>query len=80
VAIAEVHGPRAGVEAVETVQKNRQLESNDLLYAVLAEFESQLNDLLAAASLDSIIARTAIQKGKKGQRIIDTLRIAELTC
>jgi hypothetical protein len=43
------------------------LESSDLLYVVLAEFESQLNDLLAAASLDSIIARTAIQKGKKGQ-------------
>jgi RNA polymerase sigma factor (sigma-70 family) len=67
VAIAEVHGPRAGIEAVEAVQNNRQLESYYLLYAVLAEFESQLNDLLAAASLDSIIARRAIQKGKKGQ-------------
>lgn len=67
VAIAEVHGPRAGVEAVEAVQNNRQLESNFLLDAVLAEFESQLNDLLAAASLDLIIARRAIQKGKKGQ-------------
>jgi len=67
VAIAEVHGPQAGIEAVEAVQNNRQLGSYYLLYAVLAEFESQLNDLLAAASLDSIIARTAIQKGKKGQ-------------
>ena len=44
----------SGGEEVEAVQNNRQLESNDLLYAVLAEFESQLNDLLAAASLDSI--------------------------
>ena len=50
VAIAELHGPRAGVEAVEAVQNNRQLGSYYLLYAVLAEFESQLNDLLAAAS------------------------------
>jgi RNA polymerase sigma factor (sigma-70 family) len=50
VAIAEVQGPRAGIEAVEAVQNNRQLESYYLLYAVLAEFESQLNDLLAAAS------------------------------
>jgi RNA polymerase sigma factor (sigma-70 family) len=49
VAVAEVHGPRAGIEAVEAVQNNRQLESYYLLYAVLAEFESQLNDLLAAA-------------------------------
>ena len=81
VAIAEVHGPQAGIEAVEAVQNNRQLESNELLYVVLAEFESQLNDLLAAASLDSIIGRRAIQKGKKGHKlIIDTLRIAELTC
>jgi predicted RNA polymerase sigma factor len=32
---------------------------------VLAEFESQFDDLLAAASLDSIIARRAIQKGEK---------------
>jgi len=50
VAIAEVHGPQAGIEAVEAVQNNRQLGSYYLLYAVLAEFESQLNDLLAAAS------------------------------
>jgi hypothetical protein len=41
------------------------LESNELLYAVLAEFESQLNDLLAAATLNSMIARTAIQKAKR---------------
>jgi predicted RNA polymerase sigma factor len=31
VAIAELHGLRAGVEAVEAVQNNRQLESSDLL-------------------------------------------------
>src|SRR5438874_6141668 len=50
VAIAEVHGPQAGIDAVEAVQDNQQLGSYYLLYAVLAEFESQLNDLLAAAS------------------------------
>ncbi len=50
VAIAEVHGPQAGIDAVEAVQDNQQLGSYYLLYAVLAEFESQLNDLFAAAS------------------------------
>ena len=50
VAIAEVHGARAGIDAVEAIQNNRQLGSYYLLYAVLAEFESQLNDLLAAAN------------------------------
>lgn len=73
VAIAELHGPRAGVEAVEAVQNNRQLESNDLLYAVLAEFESQLNDLLAAASLDSIIYPYGDFKMAKTVRELSTL-------
>ena len=50
VAIAEVHGARAGIDAVEAIQNERQLGSYYLLYAVLAEFESQLNDLLAAAN------------------------------
>jgi RNA polymerase sigma factor (sigma-70 family) len=49
VALAQVHGPRAGIEAVESIRQHQMLESYYLLYAVLAEFESQRNDYHAAA-------------------------------
>lgn len=49
VALAQVDGPRAGIEAVESIRQHQMLESYYLLYAVLAEFESQLNDYQAAA-------------------------------
>lgn len=49
VAMSRVHGPRAGIEAVEKIRHHQMLESYYLLYAVLAEFETQLNDFRAAA-------------------------------
>ena len=49
VAIAQVHGPKAGIEAVAAIQDRQSLESYYLFYAVLGEFEEQLNDPLAAA-------------------------------
>jgi RNA polymerase sigma-70 factor (ECF subfamily) len=49
VAVANVHGPKAGLEAVAAIENRDKLESYYLLYAVLGEFESQLNDPLAAA-------------------------------
>ncbi|MHB8637184.1 MAG: RNA polymerase sigma factor [Fimbriimonadaceae bacterium] len=49
VAIAHVRGPRAGIEAVEAIQNRDALESYHLLYAVLAEFELQVNDFASAA-------------------------------
>ncbi len=49
VAMAQVHGPRAGIEAVESIRHQQSLESYYLLYAVLAEFESQLHDFQSAA-------------------------------
>jgi RNA polymerase sigma factor (sigma-70 family) len=49
VALAHVHGPRAGIEAIESIRHQPVLESYYLLYAVLAEFESQLNNYDAAA-------------------------------
>lgn len=48
VAVANVHGPRAGIEAVEAIQNRSQLNSYYLLYAVLGEFEEQLNNFRAA--------------------------------
>jgi len=49
VAVANVHGPKAGLEAVAAIENRDKLESYYLLYAVLVEFESQMNDPLAAA-------------------------------
>jgi RNA polymerase sigma factor (sigma-70 family) len=50
VAIAQVHGPKAGIEAVEAIQNRHPLDSYYLYYAVLAEFEAQLNKFQVAAS------------------------------
>lgn len=48
VAVANVHGAKAGIEAVESIQNGKQLDSYYLLYAVLGEFETQLNNFQAA--------------------------------
>ena len=49
VAVAQVHGPAAGVKAVSAIRDLRSLESYYLLYAVLAEFEMQLNNFRSAS-------------------------------
>ena len=49
VAVANVHGPQAGLEALSAVRKRKELNSYYLLYAVLGEFEAQLNHPRAAA-------------------------------
>jgi len=43
VAVANVHGPRAGIEAVEAIRDRQQLNCYYLLYAVLGEFEADLD-------------------------------------
>jgi RNA polymerase sigma factor (sigma-70 family) len=50
VALAEVHGPQAGIEAVSAIRNLQSLESYYLLYAVLGEFESRLGHPQAAAA------------------------------
>jgi RNA polymerase sigma factor (sigma-70 family) len=50
VALAEVQGPQAGIEAVNAIRNVESLESYYLLYAVLGEFESRLNHAHAAAA------------------------------
>jgi RNA polymerase sigma-70 factor (ECF subfamily) len=45
-----VHGPEAAVDAVQKLQQGRLLNSYHLLYAVLAEFETQLSNFQAAAN------------------------------
>ncbi|HEX4645313.1 MAG TPA: DUF6596 domain-containing protein, partial [Verrucomicrobiae bacterium] len=49
VAVAHVHGPQAGLEALSPIQDRTELKSYYLLYAVLGEFESQLNHHQTAA-------------------------------
>lgn len=49
VALAEVHGPQAGIEAVGAIQNLQSLESYYLLHAVLGELELRLNHSQAAA-------------------------------
>jgi len=50
VAVASVHGPRAGIEAIEAIHKREQLNSYPLLYATLGEFEARLKNHQAAAN------------------------------
>ncbi len=49
VAVAEVHGPQSGIEAVNAIQNLQSLEAYYLLHAVLGEFEVRLNHPRAAA-------------------------------
>ena len=49
VALAEVQGPQAGLEAVQAIENLDALESYYLLHAVLGEFEARLNRFKAAA-------------------------------
>ncbi|HMP83205.1 MAG TPA: sigma-70 family RNA polymerase sigma factor [Verrucomicrobiota bacterium] len=50
VAIAEVRGPQAGIEAVNAIRNLQSLESYYLLHAVLGEFESRLGHSRAAVA------------------------------
>jgi RNA polymerase sigma factor (sigma-70 family) len=50
VAIAEVRGPRAGIEAISAMRNRRSLESYYLLHAVLADFETRLGNFETAAA------------------------------
>jgi len=49
IVIANIHGPRAGLDTVAAIPGREKLDSYYLLYAVLGEFEAQLKDPLAAA-------------------------------
>ncbi len=49
VALAQVKGPKAGIKAVENIRDLKSLDEYHLRYAVLAEFEMQLNNFPKAA-------------------------------
>jgi RNA polymerase sigma factor (sigma-70 family) len=49
VAVANVHGPAAGISAIEAIRNREQLHSYYLLYAVLGDFEALRGNLCDAA-------------------------------
>lgn len=49
VAVANVNGPKAGLQAIDPIRKNRQLDSYYLLYAVVGEFEFRQGQFDTAA-------------------------------
>ena len=62
VAVANVRGPAAGIEAIQAIIARRQLKSYYLLYAVLGEFEARLNHLDAAiAQFQRALALTELK-------------------
>lgn len=62
VAVAQVHGPAAGINALEAIENCEALSDYYLFYAVRAEFGAQLKDFAAAASdLRRAIALTDIK-------------------
>lgn len=65
VAVAHVHGPAAGLEAVAEIPRREKLEYYYLLYAVLGEFESQLNHTEKAAEHFRKAAELAPQKSEQ---------------
>jgi RNA polymerase sigma-70 factor (ECF subfamily) len=50
VALAELRGPQAGIEAVNAIPDLKALESYYLFHAVMGDFELQLNHLPIAAA------------------------------
>lgn len=50
VALAEVRGPQAGIDAINAIRNLQSLESYYLLHAVLGEFEARLDHRRAAAA------------------------------
>lgn len=75
VAVANVHGPRAGIEAVEAIHGREQLNGYYLLYAVLGEFEADLDHREAAMNH----FRKALELATmKSEQILLTKRIQEL--
>lgn len=75
VAVANVHGPRAGIEAVEAIHDRQQLNCYYLLYAVLGEFEADLDHRQAATKY----FRKALELATmKSEQIFLTKKLQEL--
>ena len=61
VAVANVHGPAAGMSALKSLRDRKELKSYYLLYAILGEFEAQLHrPEIAAAHFRQALKQTEI--------------------
>jgi RNA polymerase sigma factor (sigma-70 family) len=61
VAVANVHGPAAGMSALKPLRDRKELKSYYLLYAILGEFEAQLgHPEIAAGYFRRALKQTAI--------------------
>jgi RNA polymerase sigma-70 factor (ECF subfamily) len=66
VAVANVHGPAAGLSAVQAIRNRTQLDSYYLLYAVLGDLEErQANFKTAAARFRQSLALTILQSEQR---------------
>jgi RNA polymerase sigma factor (sigma-70 family) len=62
VAVANLHGPEAGIEAVSAIRGRKALEDYHLLHAVLGEFERRReNHQAAARHLQAALALTSLK-------------------
>jgi RNA polymerase sigma-70 factor (ECF subfamily) len=74
IAIAQIHGPAAGIDAVRAIRAREKLESYHLLHAVLGEFESRLGHHAAAVQhfrRALALAETSSEKAFLAQRLRD---------
>jgi len=73
VAVAHVHGPRAGLRAIAAIPQRERLESHYLLHAVIGELQWRLQDYGAAAES----FRRALELAQVGPEQLDLARLLE---
>ena len=73
VAVADLHGPRAGLDAVAAMEQRDRLESHYLLHAVIGELHWRLNEHQAAAQS----FRRALQFAQVGPEQLHLTRMLE---
>ena len=65
VVLGNLHGPEAGIRAIESIPDRRALDTYYLLYAVLAEFDTRLRNYSCAADHLRTAIRLADQKSEQ---------------
>jgi RNA polymerase sigma-70 factor (ECF subfamily) len=75
VAVANVHGPSAGIEALEAIHNREQLNSYHLLYVILGEFEARLGKPAAAKNFRKALDLATLQP----ERTFISRKIAAMT-
>jgi len=74
VAVSKVHGPRAGLEALAAIRNRKELNAYYLLYAMLGEFEAQLDHHEAAAGY---FRKSLELVGMESERVFLSRRLQE---